>query len=53
MEVNASPNGKYFTPSVISFDDAEILVGDVALASVARNTPNMVQVHAWRHSRRA
>jgi len=42
IEVIANPDGNHSTPSVISFNDAEILVGDVALASAATNPTNTV-----------
>jgi len=42
IEVIANPDGNHATPSVVAFNDAEILVGDVALASAATNATNTV-----------
>ena len=42
IEVIANPDGNHSTPSVVSFNESEILVGDVALASVATNPANTV-----------
>lgn len=42
IEIIANPDGNHATPSVVSFNDSEILVGDVALASAATNPTNTV-----------
>ena len=42
VEVIANPDGNHATPSVVAFNEHEILVGDVALASLARNPTNTV-----------
>lgn len=42
IEVIANPDGNHATPSVVSFNESEILVGDVALASAATNPTNTV-----------
>ena len=42
IEVIANPDGNHATPSVVAFNELEILVGDVALAAQATNPASTV-----------